>query len=63
MTLARTNPNLFAVNTGFDPDHYRLVSLNFVHRLLHGLEITRAISRHYDLPISYKKAQKAQKYC
>jgi hypothetical protein len=54
---------LFFVNTGFDVNHYWLVTLNMVHRLLHGLEITRAISRHNNLAISHKKAQKAQKNC
>jgi hypothetical protein len=33
-----------------------------IHRLLHGLEITRPIRRYDNLSFSHKKAHKAQKY-
>jgi len=59
---------LFLVNAAFDLNHDRLIVVvgYMVHRLLHGLEITRPIRRHnnpHRTSISHKKAQKAQKYC
>jgi hypothetical protein len=61
-TLALAHPDLFVVNTGLDVDHYSFITLNMIHRLLHGLEITGPVSRDHDLPVAHKKAQKAQKY-